>query len=67
MKTSYQPDAKFRAKKGNSYLVKGTLNRRDFDGNGRPYEFTQAQAIELRDVFGYEIERASKPLVEVQA
>ena len=56
----------FRAKKDGAYLVKGTLNGWKFDGKGRPFQFTRSQALELRDAFGYEIERASEPIVEVR-
>lgn len=68
MSKPYQPSAfeLFRAKKDGAYLIKGSLNRTKFDGHGKPFEFNRRQALELRDNFGYEIERASEPIAEVK-
>ena len=36
-----------------NWLVKGAINKIKFDGNGKPYLFSERQATLLEEEFGY--------------
>ena len=39
-----------------AYLVKGSLNGKEFDGKGKPFAFSESQAMLMGMFFGYDIE-----------